>query len=109
MPRACRFLTVQPLAAAITGGCWDLRDQGVERQADADLWLRYGFDFTEWYVARGRNYYAELREIADIQSADEDSLTTPPESLEIQLVSDTQLRIRQAGAAARPFGRAPPP
>ena len=116
-----RYFATHPLraqadrvATALQSGYWDLREQGGEADSPS-LWRRYGFDFTEWYVVRGKTYEAEIRDIADILAADERTLvvtlfiaatTTPPERLEIELLREDQVRISLAGSPAWRFGRA---
>jgi hypothetical protein len=64
---------VNCVGTVLQGGYWDLREQGGEADPPS-LWRRYGFDFTEWYVARGKTYEAEIRDLADILAADERTL-----------------------------------
>ena len=116
-----RYFATHPLraqadrfVAVLQGGYWDLREQGGDADSRS-LWRRYGFDFTEWYVVRGRIYEAEIRDVADILTADERILaitlfnaatTTPPERLEIEILREDQIRISLAGGPAYRFGRA---
>ncbi len=110
--RLTRFVDV------LNGGYWDLRDQGTDTVSAPGIWLRYGFDLAEWWMVRGQTYYAEPREIADILSADSGVLVltiftattnTPPQRVEIEILGDRQVRIRQPGMPFHRFGRARDP
>lgn len=103
-----------PILAALAGGYWDLREQGAEVEARPPPWLRYGFDFDDWWVVRGQTSYAEIRDVADIVTAGDARLvltlfspltTTPPETLEIQIIRDGQVRIIPGEGPAYRFGR----